>query len=83
MILRQNLISILTSLVATIIALNLMPFSRDWVNYQEIFDAASNANSFFDSIGSLEIIYTSFAYLTQNILITSFVFILCVKKLIR
>ncbi|PWK21413.1 EpsG-like putative glucosyltransferase [Arcicella aurantiaca] len=72
MILRQNLTSILTSLVATIIALNLMPFSRDWGNYQEIFDIASNANSFFDSIAGPEIIYTSFAYLTQNILITSF-----------
>lgn len=72
MVLRQNLVSILTSLIATIIALNLMPFSRDWVNYQEIFDTVSNANSFFDSIVGPEIIYTSFAYLTHNILITSF-----------
>ena len=71
---RKALI-LLFSVTGAAVAVTLLPLSRDFSNYQAIFEVASGARSLLDSFGASEPIFSGLCYLTSNLFLTVFILI--------
>ena len=65
-----SLRAIFFSILFSIVAINIIPYSRDYKNYIELFLSAKNAKSYFDSIESSEIVFSSLAFITKNFILS-------------
>lgn len=69
---KYRTIAVFIAIAGTIIAIYLMPFSRDYINYKDIFDQSANAKSISESVNGIELTYSTVAYFTKSLIITSF-----------
>lgn len=60
------------ALIGTFIAVSLMPYSKDYSNYLEMFDSYTHSPNLINSIQTTELTYSITAYLTKSLIITSF-----------
>ena len=68
-----SIIALFLAILFSILAINLIPLSRDYENYIELFLNAKNAKSYFNSIESTEIIFSTLAFITRNFIFTALV----------
>ena len=68
----RSLTFLFISIIGTLFAISLMPFSRDYSVYNNLFNEAAYANSFANSISTLELTFSTLSYLTKSLFWTSF-----------
>jgi len=70
------------SVAGAALALVLLPYSRDFSNYETIFENASGAQNLIDSFSASEPIFSGLSYLTTNLFLSVFILAclgLCIK----
>lgn len=70
---KSTLAAFTIALVGAVAAALLMPVSRDYLNYIDMFNESANSPNIFQAVQTIELTYSITAYLTKNIFVTSLI----------